>query len=135
MRKARLPMEGLPRRLRLLLYVLGVLLVILYVVHTRMYSVYLVNYRSNQEIQELRQQLEEERAKARELEWENRQLEGPEGAALAAVREGWGRPGQVRIKEKTLRADEEGEQGLFHKLADRLRDRLRGVKNTPTPSP
>jgi len=118
-----------------LLYILAGLSVVAYVIHTEIYRVYIVNYRSNQEIRDLRVQLEQERARANELEWEKKSLQGPEGPALAALREDWGQPGQVRIIPKVSTTPEVRQRSTYRRLADRLRDWLRGGKPLPGSSP
>lgn len=134
MRRGSAVRVGLPRRLTILLYIAGGLLLVAYVVHTEMYRVYIANYHSDAQIRSLRAQLERERARAAELEWEKGRLEGPDGPTLAALREGWGRPGQVLLNAKVLPAAKRREEGLYRQLTDRLRDWLRGEKR-PAPLP
>jgi hypothetical protein len=133
MRKPRPVAVGLSPRLRRLLYVLGALSVVAYVVHTQIYKVYIVNYGSNQEIHDLQSQLERERAKSDELQWEKKSLQGPEGPSLAALRENWGRQGQVRIESKAPPAPGPQQETTYRRLADRLRNWLRGGKPLPAP--
>ena len=132
MRNRRPRAAPVPPRLGCLLYLLVGLLFVGYVIHTEMYRVYLVNYRSNEQIGSLRGQLERERARSAELEWEKETLLGPDGPARAALRQGWGRPGQVRIKTKVLRPEERRDEGAFRRLADRIRDFLLGGRPPPS---